>query len=272
MNQEEEEFLNQQQKEIEVANANSQSMQIAQSQQNAMVDRQEMGMAKEQLNLDKEIQNIEHLLRGRVQKINDRGIKQWTEPEDKQMIILSEYGVQLIINTIKWYMNKNTLLSNYSEEVIYQKMEDFAGTLADAIFMEYENVFQYPSFDECKEILIERIERKKDLKIFSLELIGKEVDEDKQGEIEKELLLEVEGKVEGEIEKIKEQLIKNKLKRFELLIRVVQDAVHSTYQRAWKGQERSSLRKHWHVSENSSPQYKPQTSSKMNPLSWIKPR
>jgi len=76
--------------------------------------------------------------------------------------------------------------------------------------------------------------------------MGKEVDEEK---IKKEFIEEIEENIEKEITKIKEQIIKNKLKRFEIIIREVQDTVHSTYLRAWNGQERRTLRQHTHISE-----------------------
>lgn len=207
---------------------------------------QETNLVKEQLSLSNEIETIEHLLRGEVLK-RVNGVQDWVKPEDSSMIILTEHGVHLIMNTILFYLNKNTLLSNYTEEIIAQKMEDFATALADVIFMEYEKVFNYPTFEQCKKELNERLERKKELRKFALELVGKEINEE---EIKKEFIKEIEGNIEREISKIKEQIIKNKLKRFELLIRVVQDCVHSTYLRALNGQERRTLRQHITVTEN----------------------
>jgi hypothetical protein len=128
-------------------------------------------------------------------------------------------------------------------------MEDFASDLNDTIFMEYEKIFQYPTLQDCKGILLERIQQKKDIKVFAMELLGKKVSEEDKQKIEDKLLLEIEPIIERELRKIKEQVIKNKLKRFMIIIREVQDAVHSTYLRAWKGQERTTLRQHIQISE-----------------------
>lgn len=219
---------------------------ISQAHQNLLLEGQEKGMIKEQLDLGEELERIEHLLRGHILEDKGNGVRGWAEPDDKNLVVLSEYGIHLVLNTITWYINKNTLLSNYSEEVINQKMEDFASDLNDTIFMEYEKVFQYPTFEDCKKVLEDRIEKKKELKKFALELVGKEPNDE---EIEKELLEEVENKVEKEIQKIKEQIIKGKLKRFLILIRTIQDSIHSTYNRAYKGEERRTLREHIHLSE-----------------------
>ena len=56
-----------------------------------------------------------------------------------------------------------------------------------------------------------------------------------------------------ERQKIKEQIIKDKLKLFEMLMREIQDIVHSAYNRAYGGQERKTLRQHIHISETMSP-------------------
>ena len=52
------------------------------------------------------------------------------------------------------------------------------------------------------------------MKRFVLEVLGKNIDED---EIEKEVIKEFEVKVEKELQKIKEGLIKDKLKRYFLV-------------------------------------------------------
>jgi len=108
---------------------------------------------------------------------------------------------------------------------------------------------------------------------FALELMDKEADEDK---IEVELLKEMEGRIERELVTIKDQKRKSKLKRFESLTRMVQDTIHSAYQRAWKGQERTTLRQHIHISESrgGGNQYGPpqNNNSRINPLNWLRPK
>jgi len=207
-------------------------------------------MINEQLDLDKELERIDYLLRGYTYEFNpETEEKEWLAPEDSEMIILSDYGVHLIRNTVAWYLNKNTLLSNYDEKTILTKMEDFSSDLNDTIFMEYEKVFQHPSFEDCKKILNDRVENKKKLKSYALEILGKEITEEDEDRIEQEILDQIEPIVERELEKIKQQLIKNKLKRFMLVVRQIQDAIHSTYNRAYGGQERKTAREHAHVSE-----------------------
>jgi len=252
---------------LKQAELTAREQRVNQMQQDLVNTNQERGMITEQLSLGEELTRIDYLLRGYTIKVNENtGESIWTKPDDNSMVILSEYGVHLVRNTIAWYLNKNTLLSNYTEETILQKMEDFSSSLNDDIFMEYDKVFQFPTFEDCKKILEGRIQHKINIKKFANELVGKE-ETDKS--IKDKFMKEIEGRVEVEFQKIREQLMKNKLKRFELLMRCIQDAVHSTYNRAWKGQERTTLRQHIHISETNGGKTMMQDGRGANPLSWF---
>lgn len=228
---------------------------------------QERSMAKEQLDLSEELERIEHLLRGHVIKYDSKtGEKKWVEPDDNDMVVLSEYGIHLVLNSITWYINKNTLLSNYDEATILSKMEDFSGDLADTIFIEYEKVFQYPTLEDCKKVFKQRIDYKTNLKLFAGEIAGIKLDET---QIRKDILIQLEDTIEKELDKIKQQIIKSKLKRFFMLMRCVQDAVHSTYLRAYKGMERKTLREHINITETMGGRENPQQRQGFSPLSWL---
>ena len=226
-----------------------QNEQMQASQQSYLLEESERNLIKEQLDLTEELERIEHLLRGHIQVTDEKtGEKVWIEPKDKDDVLLTEAGVLLIMGSIRWYLNKNTLLSNYDEETINKKMEDFSTSLADALFMNYEKYFLYPTEEECQQKLIQKLKKRQQERIYSAELQGIEIDKD---EVWKEVVKEVDPS--NERRKIKEQLVKNKLKNFDLLMREVQDSVHSTYLRAWKGQERGTLRQHIHISEMRNP-------------------
>ena len=266
MNQEEFDFIEEQKRQVANLQFQNQQLNTAQFQQDLALEKQETNIIKEQLDLNPLLDYMNHLLRGDYLELGENG-EVWKTPIDTDLIILSEKGVHLIMNALRFYLNTNTLLSNYETEIIDQKMEDFALTLADDIFMEYESVFRFPSFEECKTKLLARISSKVELRKFALELLGKEVNE---VEIKEEIIKEMEGSLNKEIEKIKEQTMKNKLKRFELIMRVVQDAVHSTYLRAWNGAERRTLRQHIHINETRGTPEMPKHPASFNPLGWFK--
>ena len=246
MNNQTERALDSAEQAIREAQIQADAAKLNQAQQEVMVQQEDRGMISEQLDVGEVLERIHHLLRGYVLKKDDDGIVKWTAPINNDMIILSEYGVNYIMGAVQWYLNKNTLLSNYDDKQIDGKMEDLATTMVDDVFMEYDKMFLYPTLDDCKDELRERIKAKVDVRKFALELMGQEADEK---QIEDQILKDMEDRIEREMSVIREQKIKNKLKRFESIIRFVQDTIHSAYQRAWKGQERTTLRQHIHISE-----------------------
>jgi len=245
--QEEQEFLLQQQQQGAISDSQLIREQMAQSQQYSNMNQQEVTMASEQLDVEKELEKLTNLLKGKVPYTKD-GEQRWADPKNNDEVLLSEEGINLITRTIRWYINKNTLLSNYEEELINHKMKDFSNSLADELFMNYEKYFLYPTDKECQDKLIERLKKKQESIISSAELKQEKYDREY---IWKTLIDEIDP-IKEKL-KIKEQIVKNKLKGYDLLMRVVQDAVHSAYLRAWKGQERTTLRQHWHISESRNP-------------------
>ena len=224
-------------------------------------------MVFEQLDVGDILDKIHNLLRGYILKRDDKGKMKWCEPDNNDLIILSDYGITTIMRTIQMYLNKNTLLSNYDDKQIMTKMEDFSTVLSDNVFMKYDKIFLYPTLDDCKEELKRRIKTKVDTRKFALELLDKVADE---GEIENLIIKDMEDRIEHELVVIKQQKVKDKLKDFEILIRMIQDTVHSTYQRAWKGQERSTLRTHMHISETKGMNMSPPQSGSYNPFGILK--
>ena len=240
-------ILEELQKEIENTRLQADRADLSRQQQETYMQSEEKSMVKEQLDLSEHITRLDYLLKGYSLSPDSSGNLVWTKPVSEDLVVFSDYGIQMIMNTICFYLNQNTLLSNYKEDEIRRKMFDFTIELIDAIFMNYEKVFKYPTVQECIEVLKERIERKTTIAMYANKLRG--IDADKT-EIYKGKVKEIEDRIENEIEKVREQIIKEKLKRFPLLIRVIQDTVHSTYQRAWNGQERNTLRQHTHITES----------------------
>ena len=157
-----------------------------------------------QLDLQEQLNNIGHSLRGHIIEEDGKGNSIWQESEEKDDIIFTEYGVQEILRFLLQYLNKNTILSNYSEEIINQKVFDAGWVLADLVFNRYER-FLYVT---PRDILLKR---------------------------DKTL-------TEDDIEKIHGEQRKEKLKHYESSLRPVIDAIHSAYLRALNGGERESLR------------------------------
>jgi len=242
-----EELLQRYQNEIDTARVQASQEGLARQQQESFMQEENKSIVKEQLDLTEEITRIDYLIKGYSLEPGQGGKLKWVAPTNEDMVIFSEYGIHLIRNTICWYLNKNLLLSNFDEATIRKKMWDFTNDLSDTIFMEYDKVFAYPDVKQCVAVMKERIDRKTEIACYAREVVGIEYDRE---EIRKAKFMELENKIESEIEKIRQQIVKGKLKRFVMTIRVIQDAIHSTYMRAWKGQERDTIRKYTHVTES----------------------
>lgn len=203
-----------------------------------------------QLNLTQELDRIYHLLSGHVLTRDKEGSEIWVEPIDDRLKIFSEYGVKQLMNIISFYINKNTLLSNYDEETIKWKVRDFGIELADLIMTRYEAFFYFPSPEELFEKYKPMI-NKVSLNITEDELYYKCVQWSKEE-------------------------LQNKIRHYPIICISLIDSVHSTYLRAYKGMERESLRKQTSIMQrtdgNTMPQQyqQPQRFKLFSPKSWSK--
>jgi len=121
--------------QAQAGSLNSQTMAQA-----SMMEQQEKGLAEEQLDLSSEKERLEHFFRGEILKTDENGNQYWKTPTDQRLVLLNDYGINKVMLLLDAYLTKIKLLSNYSEEIINQKMEDVATMVADEIFMEYREV------------------------------------------------------------------------------------------------------------------------------------
>lgn len=95
-------------------------------------------LVKWQLDIKEELERIEHLLRKHVPKIDENGNEYYSAPEDGEELF-NEKGVNEILNLLAWYLNKNIILSNFSEEQIDLRMQQLGNELTNFIFNNYED-------------------------------------------------------------------------------------------------------------------------------------
>ena len=99
------------------------------------VNSQDNNLIVWQLELDNIIERIEHLLKGDIIREGADGNIKYVTPTDTDLIVLNDYGVQLIMNLISFYLNRNTILSNYKEERIYEILYDLGNEMADLMYI-----------------------------------------------------------------------------------------------------------------------------------------
>lgn len=210
------------------------------------MEESEKNLAEAQLDCEETLTKIYHLLKQDVLEPNKEGILEWREIKDLKKRVLTEEGVEKIMQIIQSYINKETLLSNFDDKMIARRMLEFSLSLSAVLFMKYEIYFRTPTLDECRDILDARIEDKIKRKRINLQLMRREVDEER---IKEEVLIETEPRIEQEIQKIKQEQTKLNLREFEMIFTQLRALVEATHNRAWKGEERGSLRRHFNISE-----------------------
>lgn len=91
-----------------------------------------------QLDLSKELDLIHHQLRGHILRKDDQGNEYWAVSDDKDQELLNEKGAQEVEKIIRNYLNKNTLLSHFTEEIIKERLLQFGHRLRRFIYLNYE--------------------------------------------------------------------------------------------------------------------------------------
>lgn len=111
-----------------------------------------------QLELNDILERAEHILRGDVPSFKEGNIV-WDKPPHPEKNPLNETGVQEIMKILAMYVNRNTILSDYSNDEINIKVYDFGRAVNNLIFMRYD---EFGMDDE---------EKKKNYEIIVRELV-----------------------------------------------------------------------------------------------------
>jgi hypothetical protein len=122
------------------------SAKIAQSEANnaklskavtMFTDTESDNLVKWQFDIDKSLLRIERLLRKQVPK-RDQETKEVYYEDCKENELFNEYGINEIMNLLSWYVNKELMLTCYTEEQINLIMEQFGYELADFLYYNME--------------------------------------------------------------------------------------------------------------------------------------
>lgn len=147
MNEVEEYINNLKNRLAEVENAKNQSdaAVTANSIYNAAND-QNHNIIEYQLEFDDIISHIEHLIRGHIVRRKEDGTEYWYEPKEDEQKLFNDYGTGIIMGVVRSYLNRNTILSNYEEDIINLKTYDIGIELTDIVYCQYEKMGL-----DCKE-------------------------------------------------------------------------------------------------------------------------
>jgi len=108
------------------------------SQLSSFSAKTEDNIVRWQLELNDILERAEHILRGDIPKFREGHII-WSNNPYPKLNTLNEVGVQEIMKILSMYVNRNKVLSDYSNEEINIKVFDFGRALNNLIFMrDYE--------------------------------------------------------------------------------------------------------------------------------------
>ena len=104
-------------------------------------------LIKFQLDIENSLFRIERLLRKQIPKRDNKGNLYYADCPENQLF--NEYGINEIMNLLSWYVNKEIILSNYSDEQIDLIMYQFSDELIDFIYTNSEK-FGMDTLDKKK--------------------------------------------------------------------------------------------------------------------------
>lgn len=96
-------------------------------------------VAKQQLELNDILEKAEHILRGDIVSF-ENGQAVWIKNPNPSQNTLNEFGVHLCMKILGMYINRNTILSDYTDEEIRYKVLDFGKRFNDLVFLKYDEM------------------------------------------------------------------------------------------------------------------------------------
>lgn len=96
-------------------------------------------IAKWQLELNDILEKAEHMLKGDIIVFENNQLI-WKDNPNPEENTLSKHGVKICMKFLGLYINRNTILSDYTEDEIRYKVLDFGKRFNNLIFMKYEEM------------------------------------------------------------------------------------------------------------------------------------
>lgn len=101
--------------------------------------KQSEDIARWQLELNDILEQAEHTLRGDIIGF-EKGKREWQPNPNPEGNSLNDFGVHLCMKMLSLYVNRNTILSDYTEDEIRYKVLDFGKRFNNLIFLKYDEM------------------------------------------------------------------------------------------------------------------------------------
>lgn len=103
-----------------------------------------------QIDTDELHMKLEKFFKGEYIIYDDEGNQKWVKPTNPELIPLNDFGVNSYMEIISKYVDKNTILSAYTEERIYEILGDLGNELRLFTYCNYEKMGLDTPFKKSK--------------------------------------------------------------------------------------------------------------------------
>ncbi len=107
-----------------------------------------------QLSTEEMLEKLEHFYRGDFQGEDDNGDMVWKKQKDQDLVTFNDFGVTSLMEIVTKYIDKNTILSYYDSDRIYEIMGDIGDDLVLFLLCNYEKIGMNTYFKKTKFRLI----------------------------------------------------------------------------------------------------------------------
>lgn len=120
--------------------AEANSAKMGQALSSMYGERQDKNFLHHQIATEELLDKLEHFYRGDQKVYDEEGNVDWIEQPNKDLVTFNEFGVAAIMGVIAKYIDRMTILSNYTEQRIYEIIADIGDELILFILSDYEQL------------------------------------------------------------------------------------------------------------------------------------
>lgn len=130
--------------------AESDNQRLTQMVNSMGADKKDENFLHLQIYTEEMLEKLEHTYRGDYQGYDKNGDYVWKKQTNKDLVPFNEFGVTSIMEILTKYIDKNTILSDYSEDRIYEILGDLGDELVLFILCNYEKIGMDTYFKKTK--------------------------------------------------------------------------------------------------------------------------
>jgi len=128
--------------EAEMEELNKKNRQLASAQLQMYNQNSDENLIKYQLNIEEEIERIYHLLKGERLRENEKGEQFWEPPKDNSYCVLTDYGIDYVMNVMTAFLNRNIILSDFDPDRINAICLEIGMQIADDLYNDQHRMFK----------------------------------------------------------------------------------------------------------------------------------